>query len=357
MKIRVLVVDDAPLFRAIIKSGLQAYPHIEVVATAENGKIALEKLQKMEVDFITMDLEMPVLSGVPCIQEIRKVNKDVRILVISATNNSSATRTIECLRVGADDFIAKEEASIGDSATERQDLLAKMINRRIEQFFDIAAATLTPKSTTLQAPPVQLPERIGKPRLRPKVLCMASSTGGPVALMALFGAIKQSLGLPILLVQHMPPIFTTQLARSLNDVTALSVKEAKIGDVLENDTVYVAPGNYHMRVIDQGGTSRIELNQADKENSVRPSADVLFRSVAAIYGSRVLTVIMTGMGHDGLEGVKILKEQGGTVYSQDAATSVVYGMPRAVAEAGLSDGVMPLDAIGPQLVELLAGFR
>jgi two-component system chemotaxis response regulator CheB len=281
----------------------------------------------------------------------RKVNPKVRVIMFSTLTERGAAITLEALTLGADEYVAKvsNEASLDRSlARLREDMIPK-----IKQFFLFPAASAS-TARPASAPAVS-PARAASSqalKVRPKVLVIGVSTGGPTALGAMLPSFPANFPLPILLVQHMPPLFTRLLAERLNAACPMSVEEASNGQAVEVGKILIAPGDYHMKVASSAGTVRICLDQSPQQNSCRPAVDPLFVSAAELYGGAVLAVVLTGMGQDGLRGVEMLKARGARVLVQDEASSVIWGMPGSVANAGLADQVLPLDAIVPEILSI-----
>ena len=355
-KIRVLVVDDSVVIRRLVTQALGEDPGIEVVAAAANGSIALQRIPQCNPDVITLDVEMPEMDGLETLKHVKRTYPDVRVIMFSTLTKRGATATIDALMLGADDYVAKA-ANVG-LVSESLEALRTELVPRINQFFlrmDAQGVAPKPKPLTTAAP---APEFAAKPRLfaaprrqaSPRVLVIGVSTGGPTALAEVVPAFPSDFPLPILVVQHMPPLFTRFLAERLQKQTTLKVQEAAEGDVVEPGKVLIAPGDYHMRVRRQRDRVVIGLDQAPPENSCRPAVDVMFRSVNEIYGGDTIGIVLTGMGQDGLRGVELLKASGARIIVQDEATSVVWGMPGAVARAGLADATLALGDIVPEIL-------
>ncbi len=342
-KIRVLIVDDSPVFRKLLSEVLRSDREIEVVGTASNGKEALEKIPRLKPDVITLDIEMPVMDGLTALEKIHRLYPKVRVIMFSSLTQKGAKETIKALSLGAFDFVTKPSSqSLTESFKRiREELLPK-----------IKSAVPQPVSPVRRV--VGLPRKTTKPLLtiRREVVAIGVSTGGPKALADVIPKLPVNFPVPILIVQHMPPIFTAQLAARLDQLSALRVIEATQGSPVTPGKVFIAPGDKHMEVRVTGGAKVIHLHKGPPENSCRPAVDVLFRSVAKVYGAKSVGLIMTGMGQDGLAGAKLMKEAGALILAQDEATSVVYGMPRAVVEAGIADYVLPLGEIASFLQKL-----
>ena len=348
-RIRVLVIDDSVVIRRLVTHALEEDPSLEVVGSASNGSIGLARIPQLNPDVVTLDIEMPDMDGLEMLRQLRKTYKDVRVIMFSTLTERGAASTMEALLLGADDYVTKA-ANVGSLdrsiATLRGELVPK-----IKQFF-----TLEDERNGSSPPPAVAP-RTGPPRApivqrfsAPKVVAIGVSTGGPTALGAIMPIFPADFPLPILIVQHMPPVFTRLLAERLQASAKLKVEEAAEGSAVEPGKVLIAPGNYHMRVRKRGLKTTVTLDQEPPENSCRPAVDVLFRSVEQVYGSAVISVVLTGMGYDGLRGAEVLKANGACVIAQDEATSVVWGMPGAIVDAGLADSVVPLHQVVPEIL-------
>ena len=354
--IRVMVVDDSVVVRKIVTDVLSADPDIEVVGTAVNGKIAVAKLDQLKPDLVTMDIEMPEMNGIEAVRAIRATRSRVPIIMFSTLTERGASATLDALSAGANEYVTKPAnvGSVGQSMESvREQLIPKikaLTGRPVTPGPARAAAPLPP-------PPPVAP-RTG-PGKKPAVLVIGSSTGGPEALARVLPQLPATLPVPVLMVQHMPPVFTRQFAQRLDRLSPLRVVEAADGSPLVPGTVHLAPGDHHLVVRTQGrgpGASlHTGLNQGPPENFCRPAVDPLFRSVVTAYDGAVLSVVLTGMGSDGRNGAAEVRAAGGTVIVQDQATSVVWGMPGAIAQAGLADEILPLDRIAEAITRHLAG--
>jgi len=361
-RIRVLVIDDAVVIRKILSDAISADPELEVVATAANGRIGLQKIPQVNPDVITLDFEMPEMDGLETLRHIRKDYPKLPVIMFSTLTERGADATFEALALGANDYVTKP-ANVG-SVTNSREAVEKDLIRKIKAL-SLKAKSLEAgqRNISLRAPEL-LPQTV-RPALRPTsntqkhidVLTIGVSTGGPNALAFLIPKLPEDLGIPVLIVQHMPPMFTRLLAERLNSQSKLNVVEASDGMTVTPGTVYIAPGDYHLEVFQSSKGVRTKLQQGPPENSCRPAVDVLFRSVAAVYGGNILGVILTGMGSDGLRGCELIKENGGVVFAQDKESSVVWGMPGYVAEAGLADLILPLEAIPQEIVRQKNLFR
>jgi len=368
-KLRVLIVDDTIVYRKILGEVVESMPEAELVGTAPHGRLAMAKLESVQADLVLLDVEMPEMNGLETLKEIRRSHPATSVVMISGTNMSSAEITMRCLEQGALDFLRKPEgASPEASRAELRDRLRPLL-RHVQTRLNLqqgtrspaghapepvqaravaaplSAVAFPPRPTTRSAP---LPDRI-------EVVGIGVSTGGPNALTEVIPRLAADFPVPILIVQHMPPLFTASLAEHLDQRSKLSVREAKDGEPILPGSVLIAPGGWHMvvrrRSDPEGGESIpiVGLNENPPENSCRPSVDVLFRSMAAHYDGGMLSVIMTGMGSDGCEGVRAMKRRGALCLSQSEATCVVYGMPLAVDETGLSDEQVPLERLADRI--------
>lgn len=349
--IRVLVVDDSVVARRVVARAFEGDESLELVGVAANGQIALEKLTRLNPDVVVLDLEMPVMDGFETLRAIRSTHPGLPVIVFSHLTAKGAAATLDAMALGAAGHVAKPsaEATALDGNHVRHELvpLIKALADHASQ--QVPSATAASGPTIATSPSIAV--NASGPILdrRASALVVAASTGGPSALAAVVGALPADLAVPVLVVQHMPAVFTKQLAERLNRIGPLSVVEAAARQPVAPGRVYIAPGGRHMGVERVGTAVCIALHEGPPENSCRPAADVLFRSAVGVYGDRLLGVVLTGMGHDGLRGAELIRAAGGTVIAQDQATAVVGSMPGAVADAGLADAVVPLERIGPEL--------
>jgi two-component system chemotaxis response regulator CheB len=350
-KIRILVVDDSVVIRRFITNALSAEPAFEVVGSAANGVLALQRASELKPDVITLDIEMPEMDGITTVKRLREVASNAYVIMCSTLTSRGASATIDALMMGANDYVTKPSNSGPmDSALTvlRDELIPK-----IKQFFQQSARPPVPAFRPAPQPtapprPVTTPSFLS--RLERKVLAIGVSTGGPTALMEILPTFPASFPLPIVIVQHMPPLFTKLLADRLRSQSSLEVVEASDGMTLKPGRAVIAPGDFHMRLKRSLHDITVALDQSPRENSCRPAVDVLFRSVAEIYAGGVIGVILTGMGQDGLLGVGLLKQKGAYIIAQDQSSSVVWGMPGAIVDAGLADAVMPLRSVVPEIL-------
>jgi two-component system chemotaxis response regulator CheB len=343
-KIRILVVDDAVVFRRLVSDELNKDPALEVVGTAANGQIAIARMSQLNPDVVILDVEMPEMDGLTALKELRKTYPRLPIIMFSALTERGANATIEALSLGASDYFAKPSGLGGMDAS--LEVIRKELIPEIKALHAAAVqrATLPPKPRTMS------PEFVRPNVPEIQVVAIGTSTGGPNALAEVFTKLPADFPVPIVMVQHMPPLFTKTLAERLTAQSPIRVEEGANGVVLQSGRAWIAPGDYHMTVVRDGVQKRLALNQGPPENSCRPAADVLFRSVAQAYGPNVLAVVLTGMGQDGLHGCRTVREAKGQIIVQDEASSVVWGMPGAVFRAGLADRVLPISQIADEIV-------
>jgi two-component system chemotaxis response regulator CheB len=400
--ISVLVVDDSAVVRRLIVDALGGAPDIEVVGTAGNGRLAQGKIDQLKPDVVTMDIEMPEMDGIEAVRELRKRHPRLPVIMFSTLSAAGATATLEALAAGATDYVTKPSnvGSVAASIAAVREQLIPRIHALAHRRLPTAAAgpvpggTITPGRPGLNggfarpdgapsAAPTNrpgwpatnrpgvpagtaasdagssvarggaaqaTPRPGGRPSGRIDLLAIGCSTGGPDALTAVLQGLPTALPVPVVVTQHMPPLFTKMFAERLNRSTPLTVVEAEDGMTLDPGTVYIAPGDKHLVLYRRGTATLTQLSGAPQENSCRPAVDVMFRSASSLFGAAVYAVVLTGMGHDGRAGAKVLRAAGAEVLAQDEASSVVWGMPGAVVGAGLADAVLPLDRIAQALV-------
>jgi len=349
-KSRVLIVDDSVVIRKILSDTLSEDPAIQIVGTASDGRIALAKIAASTPDLVTLDVEMPVMNGLEALAEIRKLYPKLPVIMFSTLTERGAEATLDALALGASDYATKP-SNIGSPAAAiervREELIPKIkaLCHREPRF--TAFAPVSPRPASFRAP---INRRI-------EIVAIGTSTGGPNALAQVIPAIPKDFPVPIVTVQHMPPIFTRLLAERLCSDSQIHIEEARAGERLLPGRAWIAPGDFHMTVARKGFDAFLEINQGPPEHSCRPAVDVLFRSVAAAYGPSVLAVVMTGMGSDGVLGSQRIREAGGEVIIQDEASSVVWGMPGLTYAAGQTDGVYPLSLLGMEIVRRVTQSR
>jgi two-component system chemotaxis response regulator CheB len=349
-KAKVLVVDDAMLIRKMVTDVLAADPSIEIAGEAANGRIALQKIAQVSPDLVTLDIEMPEMDGIQTLKEIRKAYPRLPVIMFSALTERGAADTLEALHHGASDYVTKPASTAG-RATAQQRILEDLVPK-IKSLCRLGTAVQAGQvKRDAAAPSAARPFalRAMGPAITADVVAIGVSTGGPAALAEVLSHLSAEFPAPILLVQHMPQMFTRFLAERLNGQTPLSVVEAADGQPLKPGVVYVAPGDFHLTVKRRTGSVVTVLDQAPPQNSHRPSADVLFKSVAETFGARGLALVLTGMGQDGVRGAEEITRAGGRVLVQDEATSVVWEMPGMVVSAGFADAVLPIGQIAGEL--------
>lgn len=350
--IRVLVVDDSGFFRRRIVEILDADDRMQVVGTAANGREAIQKVMELKPDVVTMDIEMPVMDGITAVRRIMKL-QPTPILMFSSLSYEGAQATLDALEAGALDFLPKR---FDEFSQDREE--AKRILRARVRHIGTRAPAPRPASTASTAArpgPATAPRRPGAAVRRGdyRLVAIGSSTGGPVALQQVLTQLPAGYAVPILLVQHMPASFTPAFAQRLDQQCQVRVKEAEDGELLEKATAYLAPGGRQLGLVDRGGQVRLRVYDGDASLHYKPSVDMAFSSAAEVFPGKVLSVVMTGMGADGREGARALKKSGSTVWAQDEASCVIYGMPQAVVDAGLADQVLSLTDIGRELAKAL----
>jgi len=352
---RVLIVDDSAVMRSLLRSVLRSARGFEVAGAAGDGESALRLIAELRPDLVLLDVEMPVMDGLATLRKLRAQGHKTPVIMCSALTQRGGRVTIEALASGASDYVAKPKGQVGPA-----------------EAIQTLSRELLPKITALTTVEPVIPVNPLAPRFplasevpgatqalsvcaAPSVLVVGVSTGGPAALDIVLPALPPTFPLPVLIVQHMPELFTKLLAERLAQRCSLRVGEAAEGDPVRAGQIVIARGNWHLEVLApsrSGQAKTLHLNQAPPENHCRPSADVLFRTAAAHYGSAVLAVVLTGMGSDGLAGARIVRAKGGTVLAQDQATSAIWGMPGAVARAGLAQRILPIQEIASELIRL-----
>jgi two-component system, chemotaxis family, protein-glutamate methylesterase/glutaminase len=386
-KLRVLIVDDSAVVRSVIQRIIEREPGFQVVGTARDGQMAIERCRELRPDIVTLDVEMPVLDGLGALPGLLECNRDLSVLMVSSLTVRGAKETIDALMKGAFDYIAKpsqaesrEEALAQFSALLVPKLRAMADRKRFSMpVIRVLGGSIAPRPNRASLPVRPVESRVLLPprnslaprsesmrsgerqplvrdsvpvRSEPRVLAIGSSTGGPAALSTILCALPSDFSLPILIAQHMPETFTRLLAERLSEVSRFNVREAVAGEQLRPGEAWIAPGNHHVTVARTAGDKLIlSLNSDPPVNCCRPSIDVLFQSLAESAGRHTLAVILTGMGHDGRDGASAIRTAGGLVLAQDEASSVVWGMPGAVVTAGLANGVYPLDQMAGELAQ------
>ncbi len=368
-KLRVLVVDDTIVYRKAVSDVLAEIPGVEVVGVAHNGKIAMSKIGTLKPDLITLDIEMPIMNGIEVLEELQSKHPNIGAIMVSTLTSDGGEMTMKALELGAFDFILKPTSK---NLVEGKKLLKDNLVPILKEFrrSKNASSLLSnrgrfgKKPGTLSRAPLK---PLGKVHTSPtkikttsvarrgksEIVTIGISTGGPNALTQMLPSLPGDIGVPIVIVQHMPPVFTKSLAASLNAKCALTVKEAEDRENIQNNTVYIAPGGKQMKLVASadGQNRQITITNDPPENSCRPSADYLFRSVGDYYVGRTTAVIMTGMGSDGTKGLQVLKQKGATIIAQNEETCVVFGMPKKPIESGMADVIAPLNKIADEIIK------
>lgn len=346
--LKVLIVDDTVTYRKIVSDALRDVPGVEVVGTAVNGKIGLEKIAELKPDCITLDFEMPEMNGLEVLDAIQARGLRVGAIMLSAFTSEGAQATTSALRKGAFDFVLKPSGSDAEANLKQ---LRHDLSLKLEAFARSRAGS--PHQTVVSAPPATPMPRRNKSC---DLVLIGISTGGPEALSRMLPALPADLAAPVVIVQHMPPLFTKSLADDLNRRCQLHVCEAAEGQLLAPGQVLIAPGGRQMKLVEEHGELKVRLTDDPPENSCRPAVDYLFRSAALLSGDSTLAVIMTGMGNDGALGCRLLKRQGATIMAQDKESCVVFGMPAFPIQDGIVDIIAPLGEIAVHITQL-AGRR
>ncbi len=363
-----MIVDDAVVVRGLFARWVEAEPDLELAASLRTGREAVSQLERADPDVVVLDVDMPELDGMAALPQLLAKKPDLIVIMASTLTRRNAEISLRALSLGATDYIPKPDTNreVTTSANFRRELIEKIrhLGLRAKRFrapplqpahpAHPAPKSVTPRSA-LHAPAHDVVLR-PMPVMPPRVLLIGASTGGPQALNAVLAHIAGVFErVPVLITQHMPPTFTAILAEHLTRLTNRPVHEAVDGEPVEAGGVYIAPGGKHMRVVRRNGTAVIALDDGPLVNFCKPSVDPLFTSAAELWGNRVLALVLTGMGSDGLQGAKAIVGAGGHVLAQDEASSVVWGMPGQVAHAGLASALLPLDEIAPKLVRLFGG--
>ncbi len=353
--LRILVVDDTVIYRKTVSDILEELPNVEVVGIAHNGKIAVSKLASLKPDLLTLDIEMPEMNGIQVLQHIRNEAPDTGAIMLSTLTQAGGDMTMKALELGAFDFIPKPQGNdLEVNKRSIKNAIAPMIKAFARRKEIKGILKNTPSYSGSAAPEKIRPavRRTGaKKKAKSEIVAIGISTGGPNALAQMMPKIPSNMGVPILIVQHMPPVFTQSLANSLNSKCPIEVREAVDGEQIKANTALIAPGGKQMKIVaGADGKNRIvRITDDPPENSCKPSVDYLFRSVAHHYVGRATGVIMTGMGSDGNESLKLLKNNGATIIAQDEGSCVVYGMSKEPIEAGIADVIAPLDHIAGEI--------
>lgn len=345
-KIKVLVVDDSALMRKIISDMINEENDLEVIDTARNGEDLLCKIKKIEPDVITLDVEMPKMDGIEALSNLKKMNKNTPVIMLSSLSSKGPNLTMECLDKGAFDFVPKPSGSISLDIDKVKEELVKKIRLAGNKKDKISTSNYSRKEKNNY--------NAIKTNKNIEAVVIGASTGGPKALYTVITAFPERINVPIFVVQHMPKGFTNAFSERLNANSELKVVEASDGQTVENNTVYVAPGGFHMEVWND---KKIHLNTEPSIWGVRPAVDKLFNSAAKVYGSNLVSVVLTGMGKDGAQGTATIKDKGGITISEDKSTCTIYGMPKAAYETGKVDIVVPLPEVTSTVLDTIGIWR
>jgi two-component system chemotaxis response regulator CheB len=362
--ISVLVVDDSVVVRRLVTTALQSDPEIVVVGTASSGRLCLDKIGQLDPDLVTLDIEMPDMDGLETLKELRRRHPKLPVIMFSSLTERGAAITLDALTFGANDYVCKPAkvsspdeamASVRDQLIPKIKALTGVRTNRVVREAGIASP-LRPVVARPRTPSVPFTTS-AEPTGPVDIIAIGASTGGPDALALILGQLPADFPVPVVVVQHMPPLFTRLFAQRLHSAGQVVVREAKDGDLVLPGTVLIAPGDFHLSLRRDGLNVRAITHQEGPENWVRPAVDVLFRSVAEVYGERALGVVLTGMGQDGIRGVERMSAAGAQIAVQDEATSVVWGMPGVVANAGLAHRVLPLKEVAAHLLAVAGRTR
>ncbi|WP_085908850.1 protein-glutamate methylesterase/protein-glutamine glutaminase [Kiloniella majae] len=370
---RIMVVDDSAVIRGLLTRILEGDPQVSVVESVSNGEIAVKRLESQKIDVVVLDIEMPVMDGLTALPKLLQVKPDVQVIMASTLTRKNAEISLKAMRLGAADYIPKPTSSgeLTKASDFKHELVAKVKAlgqvARASQKAPLPSAAKTQQGAAT-TPSAQKPKEAGagpsslypsktitlrKDAItKPDILAIGSSTGGPQALFDVLGNLG-TITQPVVITQHMPATFTALLAEHIARVSSMPSKEGEEGEILKGGHIYLAPGGYHMVFEKQGVNTVIRLNQEPPENFCRPAVDPMLRSLSKIYGSRLLVLILTGMGSDGLRGSEVVTAAGGSVIAQDEQTSVVWGMPGAVATAGLCSAVLPIKEMASNVRQLV----
>ncbi len=340
--IKVLIVDDSAVFRTQIAAGISGIEGLEIVGSAANGKRALDQVLEKKIDLIILDMEMPIMNGLQLLEELGKIKSSSQVIMFSAATKNSALNTLQALNNGAFDFVLKPDASQNQNESP-----ASKIREALQPKI-LALRRFLQKNTDFDQKKIEPVARKVLP-VNPEAIVIGSSTGGPGALEKIFTNFVVGSHCPMFIVQHMPPVFTAAFADRLTSISGLQFCEAKHGDLVENNRIYIAPGDYHMKLRKNGSQVNIVLDRSDQRNYVRPAVDFLFETAADVYQSKTLGFVLTGMGEDGKLGSVALKSKGACIVIQNKESCVVWGMPRAVHDVGAYDHEMNLEDIRRQL--------
>lgn len=344
MTVKVLIVDDSSFFRKRLTEIIDADPRLEVVATAANGQEAIDQFQLVRPDVVTMDLEMPVMDGITAMRKLKAL-RQTPVLMLSTWTTEGAKTTLDALDAGATDFLPKRFEDLSSDRGEAQQKLCQRIYQLASGFHASLEKPLQPKTAPVTS-------RSRENTIKPALVAIGTSTGGPIALQKVLTQLPANFPAPILMVQHMPATFTPSFAERLDAQCQIHVKQAEHGEAVQAGTAYLAPGGQQMLLKGRPGRFYLHIEEGDASQTYKPCVDLTFNSIARICPAETLAVILTGMGSDGRDGCQTIKQLGGTIWAQDQQSSTIYGMPMAVAKAGLADKILDVSDIGRQLAEL-----
>lgn len=356
---RVMVVDDSAVARGIVTRTLEEEAGIKVVASVPNGLMALKTIERQEIDIVILDIEMPELDGLAALPRLLEIKPDLKVIMVSSASQRDAEISLKTMAMGAADYVAKPKAGLGGAESFRVELVSKVKAHGAYVSQETGKKSKSPQPRPVSKVQVKTPAttpQTARKLSRPDAIAIGSSTGGPQALAEVLKDIDPALRQPILVTQHMPATFTALLAEHMTRYSGRPAAEARDGEPLEDGRIYIAPGGKHMLVEPRAaGGLILRLDDGPPENSCKPAVDPMLRSLARHYKERLLAVILTGMGSDGLKGCQTVLEEGGRVLAQDRESSVVWGMPGAVAQAGICEEILPLQKMGPAIARIAAG--
>lgn len=365
--IRIMVVDDSSIVRKVVTRSISKYPNIFVVTTAENGKVALERLSQFDVDVVLLDIEMPVMDGIEALSKIMKEHPDVKVIMNSTRTKRNADITIKALSLGASDYIEKPSAGVMNAQDQFSlDLLRKVesLVHPSKDYYNVGRTSSVDKKVETSASTSskgQITLLQDKPHFLLGALAIGSSTGGPQAVLEIFKILskyRNKINVPIFITQHMPPLFTEYFAGHIAEASGMKCAEGKDGEIIEAGRIYVAPGDYHMLIKkDHAGRPHIKLTKDKEVNFCRPSVDVMFDSMIDVYNNRIIGIILTGMGSDGANSLSSIVKKGGIVIAQDQASSAVWGMPKAAADSGCCTKLLPPSGIANYIIDKIGGSQ
>ncbi len=357
-KLKVMIADDSVVYRTQIKAALQHLPEVEVVAVAANGRLAIDKLLLTPADLLILDLEMPEMDGIQTLKELNRLGINTKVIVFSSASKRGSEITMEALRLGSSDFITKPDGSTGGEIADPKEKIRLLLEPKIRALFqkEFFSSPSTSKVSVISPSTGHYPKVLWDLFI-PKILVIGSSTGGPTVLETIFSQISGPLNCPIVITQHMPPIFTATLAERLAKISGIEASEAVDGEILKDNHIYIAPGNYHLRLEKIKDLIRLKLDQSEQINFVRPAVDPLFQSAAVIFKDKCLGLVLTGMGSDGRAGAEAIKNNGGVVVIQEEKSCIVFGMPGAVHAKGAYDQIATPEEIVAILKDKVAPYQ